>query len=211
MPNQESSDYLQKVYNAQSTEELEKVYDQWAEGYDRDVTGLGYNSPAVAAGFFARYVQPSTVPILDAGAGTGLMGEVLHAMGYNGLVGIDLSPGMLKMAEKRNAYQELRRMVLGEHLDFPDNHFGACQSVGVFTAGHAPTSGFDEIVRVVKPGGYVIFSLLVDVYEKKGFKEKLEALAAGKKWQLVEMSGSFSCLPHEDPGIKQYIFAYQVL
>ena len=211
MPSKKSSEFLARVYQAGTTDELEQVYNQWCEGYDEDVTGLGYNSPAVAAGLFARYVQPSSGPFLDAGAGTGLMGAVLKAMGYEGLVGIDLSPGMLKMAGKRRVYQELHRMVLGEHLDFTDDYFEACQSVGVFTSGHAPASGFDEIIRVVKPGGYVIFSLLADVYENGGFKEKLEALSAERKWTRVEMSGAFSCLPHEDPAIKQYIFAYRVL
>ena len=61
--------------------------------------------PAVAAGLFGKYVRPDASPILEAGAGTGLMGSVLDAMGYRDQVGIDISAGMLEMASKRHIYK----------------------------------------------------------------------------------------------------------
>lgn len=87
------------------------------------------------------------------------MGELLDILGYQGQVAIDLSKGMLARAADRGIYTELREMVLGEKLDFADDHFGACQSMGVFTAGHAPASAFDELVRIIRPGGHILFSL----------------------------------------------------
>jgi SAM-dependent methyltransferase len=206
-----SSRILNKVYDAANNEELREAYDEWADDYDAHVTAFGWKSPAVAVGLFGRYVTNRNARVLDAGAGTGLMGELLMIMGYGDIAGIDLSPGMLAKADKTRAYRELRQMVLGDHLDFPDNHFDACQSVGVFTAGHAPASGFDELVRIVAPGGYIIFSLRDVVYLECGFKAKFDDLAANGRWELAEKTPAYSALPYEDPGIRHNVFAFRVL
>jgi tRNA A58 N-methylase Trm61 len=52
--------------------------------------------PAVAAGFFGRYVKPEDGPVLDAGAGSGLMGEVFAPLSYGELVGIDIPREMAR-------------------------------------------------------------------------------------------------------------------
>ncbi len=210
MVTEESSAYLQKVYSAKDNRDLKEAYDLWAGKYDEHVTAFGYQIPAVAAGLFGKYVTPETTPILDAGAGTGLMGAVLDALGYRGQVGIDMSAGMLKKARERNIYTDLHQMVLGEKLDFPSDHFGACQSIGVFTAGHAPANAFDELVRVLCPGGYIFFSLLEDVYAPKGYKEKFETLENDGKWQLTEKTKKFPGLPLEDPDLFHRVYVYRV-
>ena len=210
MVKEESSVYLEKVYCAGNNRDLEEVYDQWAEKYDEHVTAFGYKIPAVAAGLFGKYVTRETRPILDAGAGTGLMGDVLDALGYRGQIGIDISTGMLDKARERDIYEDLHQMVLGEKLDFPSDHFGACQSIGVFTAGHAPASAFDELVRVLCPGGYVIFSVAEGVYVPKGYKDKFEALEREGKWQIVEKTKKFAGLPLEDPDLFHRVYVYRV-
>ena len=96
------------------------------------------------------------------------MGSILDSLGYREQVGIDISAGMLNKASERGVYKNLHQMVLGEKLDFPSGYFGACQSIGVFTAGHAPACAFDELVRILYVGGYIIFSLLEDVYMPNG-------------------------------------------
>ena len=210
MVNKESSDILQKVYSARDNEDLEKAYDLWAPKYDEHVTAFGYMIPAVAAGLFCKYVRLKTRPILDAGAGTGLMGGILDAIGYRGQIGIDLSAGMLKMASERKIYDALHQMILGEPLNFPSNHFGACQSIGVFTAGHAPARAFEELVRVLIPGAYIIFSLMEDVYVPKGYKSMFEALEKDGKWQLSEKTKRFAGLPLEHPDLFHRVFVYRV-
>ena len=210
MVREDSSAFLQKVYSAKDNRDLKEAYDQWAEKYDAHVTAFGYMIPAVAAGLFGKYVTLETTPILDAGAGTGLMGSILDALGYRGQVGIDISEGMLSKANERDVYMDLHQMVLGEKLDFPSDYFGACQSIGVFTAGHAPASAFDELVRVLCLGGYIIFSLLEDVYKLKGYKDKFEALEKDGKWQLVEKTKKFPGLPLEDPDLFNRVYVYRV-
>ena len=166
--------------------------------------------PAVAAGFFGRYVKPEDGPVLDAGAGSGLMGEVLAPLGYGELVGIDISREMLELARRKGVYKDLHQMELGGRLDFPDDAFVAVVSTGVFTAGHAPPESFDELIRATSSGGYMIVGVRTDVYKDSGFKEKQEALEREGRWQLVEVSEPFSPLRYEDPELKAQVFAYQV-
>ena len=210
MPEKESSAFLQKVYSARDNHDLEKAYDQWAEKYDEHVTAFGYMIPAVAAGLFGKYVNVDTSPVLDAGAGTGLMGAVLDSLGYRDQVGIDMSAGMLKIAAERNIYKHLHQMVLGEALDFPSDYFGACQAIGVFTAGHAPASAFDELVRILCPGACIIFSLMDDVYAPGGYKDKFEELENAGKWQLEETTKKFPGLPLEDPKLLHRVYVYRI-
>lgn len=210
MGSEESGVFLRKVYEACNNCDLTAAYDAWAEKYDEHVTAFGYKIPAVAAGLFGKYVPPETTPILDAGAGTGLMGEILDALGYCGQVGIDISQGMLEKAGERNVYEDLHRMVLGERLDFPADHFGACQSIGVFTAGHAPADAFDELLRVLRPAAHIIFSILEDVYVQKGYNGKFEALENDGKWRLVERTKPFQGMPLECPDQLNRVYVYQV-
>jgi SAM-dependent methyltransferase len=197
--------------SAKSSQEIVDIYDSWAEDYERRILGNGYSTPAVATWFFGRYVRPEDGPVLDAGAGTGITGEILALLGYEDMVGIDVAPKMLELARRKGAYSELREMELGGRLDFPDDAFGAIVSTGVFAAGHAPPESFDDLIRITKPGGYMIVSVRTDVYEEGGFKEKQEALEREEKWQLVDVSAPFAHLRFEDPHLKAQIFTYQVL
>jgi predicted TPR repeat methyltransferase len=201
---------LEKVYSARNSEELAEGYDAWAKNYDQDVLNFGYRIPAVMTCLIGRYIPPDTGTILDAGAGTGILGEALPLMGYKDIVGIDISRGMLEEAKKKDVYNELLKMTLGEELDFPDNSFASTVSMGVFTQGHAPPESFHELIRITKPDGYIIFSVRADVYLLQGFKEKQDALEEEGRWQLVEKTEPFQSLPLEDPEILNRVFVYRV-
>jgi SAM-dependent methyltransferase len=196
--------------SAKSSQEIVEIYDSWAEDYERRILGNGYSTPAVATWFFGRYVKSEDGPVLDAGAGNGITGAILAPLGYRDLVGIDVSPRMLELARNKGVYKELREMELGGRLDFSDDAFGAVVSTGVFAAAHAPPESFDDLIRVTKPGGHMIFSVRTDVFEEGGFKDKQEALEREQKWQLLETSEPFSHLRFEDPNLKVQVFAYRV-
>ena len=57
--------------------------------------------------------------------------------------------------------------------------------------GHAPPGSFDELLRVTRPGGLLIFTLATSAYERGGFKDKLDALEANGQWQLIEATAPF--------------------
>jgi predicted TPR repeat methyltransferase len=205
------SEHLQSAFGAKSSQEAAEVYDSWAEDYERRVLSWGYATPAAASWFFGRYVQPGDgAAVLDAGAGTGIMGDVLSPLGYQDLTAIDISERMLDFARTKGIYKDLRQMELGSELDLSTDAFSAVVATGVFTAGHAPPESFDELIRATRSGGYIIFSVRTDVYAEGGFKDKQEALEREGRWRLVEVSEPFSPLRYEDPELKAQVFAYQV-
>jgi SAM-dependent methyltransferase len=196
MPARGGEAQLAVVFSATSNEELRNAYDQWAERYDADLRDFGYTYPAPMAGLVCRYVADRAAPILDAGAGTGAVGEVLAILGYMVLVGIDLSERMLDVARRKRVYAELRNQVLGQPLDFPDDRFAATVSAGVLTVGHAPPDSLDELIRVTRPGGHLIFTISTPAYESGGFRDKLAALTAAGRWREVEVTRLWHPLPN---------------
>jgi predicted TPR repeat methyltransferase len=205
------SEAMAAAFSARNVEELESQYAKWAAGYDAENAAAGFRLPALATGLVARYVPVSGEPILDAGCGTGLAGDNLRILGYRNLVGIDLSEPMLALANIRGVYSSLHRMVLGEPLDFRDDTFIATVASGVFTQGHAPHSSFDELIRITKAGGHLIFTVRDDIYEKHGFREKQESLEAARRWKLIETSERFRSFTIKEPNIFARLFAYEVL
>lgn len=202
---------VQWIYSSKDNKELEDRYDVWAKDYDTDLDeGFGWLGPKKAVECFMKYV-PKDARVLDAGAGTGLVGELLAAQGYKNLVAMDISQGMLDVAKEKNAYQEFHRMVMGEELDYATDSFDAVISVGVLTVGHAPASSLDELIRITKPGGYIIYSLRPDVYRDSGFKEKQESLETEGKWKLIEEGEPFQTLPKGEPDVLHQDWVYQVV
>ena len=208
MDDSERSKRLQNVYSARDNRELASSYDEWAEDYEEDMLSLGYAIPAVAAGFVVRHVPPGGT-VLDAGAGTGMFGSILRVLGYEDLVGIDISERMLEKAGEKEVYHGLHRMVLGEHLGFDTGTFSAAVSVGVFTTNHAPPEALDELLRVVEPDGWVIFSVRDDVYRKDGFEEKKASLEKEGRWRRVTMSETFQPFPAGNTSHLNRVFVYE--
>ena len=200
---------IQWIYSSTNNQELAERYDHWAEEYDQDLDAdFGWLAPQRCCEAFAQYVGKAAA-ILDAGAGTGLVGQILADMGYTNLVAMDLSQGMLNESRKKDVYQEFHQMVMGEALDFPTGAFDAVITVGVLTVGHAPPASLDELVRITKPGGHIVFSLRPDVYLNDGFKEKQESLVTGNKWNLVLESEPFQPLPKGEPEVLHQVWVYQ--
>lgn len=138
----EKQNRVQWVYSSASNRELQERYDEWASTYDTDLENdFGYVGPWVAADVFARHV-PTDASVLDAGAGTGLVGKLLAEKGYGEIDAMDMSKGMLEEARKTGAYKAFHQMVMGERLDFPDAAYDAVVAIGVLTIGHAPASSW---------------------------------------------------------------------
>jgi hypothetical protein len=81
--------------------------------------------------------------------------------------------------------------------------------VGVFTTNHAPPEALDELVRVVEPDGWVIFSVRDDVYRKDGFEEKQASLEQEGRWRRVTMSEAFQPFPAGNTSHMSRLFVYE--
>ena len=210
MAMEESHRRVQWVYGSTSNQELEERYDQWATEYDKDLDEVfAWNAPQTGADVLARLV-PNTSAVLDAGAGTGLAGKCLADAGFTNLAAMDLSQGMLDEARRKNVYNSFHQMTLGETLGFETGQFDAVISIGVFTLGHAPIDSFDELVRVTKPGGYIVFSLRTDMVDD-GYQAYFDKLDVAGKWKLAEVSQPYQPLPKGEPEVFHQIWAFQVV
>ena len=201
---------LEWIDGAKSREEFEERYDEWASTYDKDLKeSWDYRLPAFIGVLLMKYVKHRDARILDAGTGTGLGGEYLHHNDYNNLFAVDISQGMLDEAKRKGIYHRLDRMVLGEKLDYPDNYFDAVLSAG--TIGHAPPESFDELIRITKSSGFIVFSLRTTFYDEPQWYRKLQSLEEAGKWRLVEKTDPISALPGERADVYHYGLVYESL
>ena len=204
-----STDKLHRAYHAKSSQETADVYDDWADEYEQHMKNVGYTHPAMVAAMVTRHVAPTKDRVLDAGAGTGVLGEILTALGYPNIIGLDASAGMLKIANLKNNYLELTHQYLGQTLTFENDTFALVVSSGVFTQGHAPLEGLDELIRVTRSGGHLIFSV-ARTYLDGPFEQKRQQLERADLWRFMGVTKRYNSAPLEDTLISQ-VFAFQVV
>ena len=187
---------LGAVYQATNSDDVARVYDEWAENYDQDMSLAGYRHPAISLAMLARHVPKGTGPLLDAGAGTGLIGEWLAITGYKDVEALDISAGMLSMAERKGVYSALHRAALGGVLPFSDNHFAAIISAGVFTTGHVGAEGLDDLIRICASGGTIVLTVK-DVLWQASFGARISELDASGLCTLIDDTGPYVSMPGE--------------
>ncbi|MEZ5730913.1 MAG: class I SAM-dependent methyltransferase [Paracoccaceae bacterium] len=167
--------HLGAVYHASTPDEIATLYDKWADSYEAEMATAGYRHPSICLALLARYLPRGAGPILDAGAGTGLVGEWLGIVGYPEAEALDLSEGMLAVAARKGVYTRLHRLALGGPLPFADGTFAAVVSAGVFTTGHVGPEGLDELVRICRPGGVIVLTVKTTLWSG-GFADHVAAL-----------------------------------
>ena len=206
-----STERIQRVYASGDSAELASEYNRWAGEYDADLKALGYNAPRGGAELLARCVADKGARVLDAGAGTGMVGEELNRVGFERITALDMSPGMLAEAEQKSVYEALVVGELGKPLPFETGRFAGVTCIGVLTIGHAPPETLDELVRVTAAGGTIVFSMRTDYYTEGGFDVRQTALEAAGKWRLLERGEPFQAMPHGEPDIWHELWAYEAL
>lgn len=187
---------LGAVYEAQSPEEIARLYDGWASGYEAEMAAAGYCHPAICLALISRYLPRGSRPLLDAGCGTGLVGEWLGLLGYPEVEGLDISPGMLAVAASKDAYGRLHEAALGGMLPFADGHFAGIVSAGVFTTGHVGAEGLDELLRICRPGGVIILTVKTTLWAQ-GLENRIAELAAGRRLEIIERTADYVSMPGE--------------
>lgn len=180
---------LDKVYNAADHEELMHAYRDWAPAYDQNtVQDFGYVGYRICAQLLHRYLEENTsLHILDAGCGTGLVGEVLYSLGYFDLEGLDYSQEMLDVAGQKGVYTRRINADLSQPLDIPDKTYDAVVCAGTFTYAHVTSEAFAELIRITKPGGIICFTIREGSYEDYGYRQEMVRLEAQGAWELLEM------------------------
>jgi SAM-dependent methyltransferase len=185
--------HLGAVYDARAPEQVAALYDSWAATYDAEMAAAGYRHPSVGLALLARHAPRGTGPVLDAGCGTGLLGDWLGILGFSPVEGLDLSEGMLAVARAKGSYARLHRLALGQPLPFADGHFAATISTGVFTTGHVGAEGLSDLFRITRAGGPIVLTVKTTLWEA-GFGA---ALRASEAVSVVEMTDPYVSMPGE--------------
>lgn len=143
-------------------QQVNDMFDEISGGYDslNRVISLGMDQ-SWRRKVIARIVSTKPDNVLDVATGTGDLAISLAEHGLTNIVGVDLSRGMLSVAEKKLKEKKLKDKVAvqigdSEDLPFDDSSFDAiCVAFGVRNFENLK-KGLAEIYRVLKPGGLFI-------------------------------------------------------
>lgn len=181
---------LQQAYGYEQSSDLQRFYDDTANGYEQYIKDTGYALPVHLTNFLKTKIPLKKLLILDVGCGAGTVGELLSAMNpYFTIDGVDFSIEMIKIAgdkkvnptsHKPNAGKQIYRSLIKADIKTDYEIISDCRydlmiSAGVFTTGHL---GFDDLMNLlpcVKQGGKVIVTVKKNVYEEDKFAQRLNA------------------------------------
>ncbi|WMW80843.1 tetratricopeptide repeat protein [Undibacterium cyanobacteriorum] len=189
---------------------VRSLFDHYAPHFDQHLTvNLEYRLPSILRACFQKYLARSAANftansrMLDLGCGTGLCGAELRDFGAT-LIGVDLSPEMLKRAAARNIYDSL-----------------VCNDIVHFLVGEEQVADLvllaDVLVymgdlqelltqchRVLQSDGFLFFTVELDpatnsIAQTEGYRLQasqryahqesyLRDLAASGAWEVLEMS-----------------------
>ncbi|XP_078489814.1 methyltransferase-like protein 27 [Ciona intestinalis] len=152
-------------YPIENANEVRKYYNSWANKYDDDVTAMTYRAPDAAVEKAATLLteeQKKVFNILDLGSGTGLGGVSLRKFGFQGeITALDGAAEMLQLAMAKNIYSDCNEHILtsNQPLPYPDDTFDLIISVGGFGNNMIQPDCLQEVLRVLKPGCYIVLTI----------------------------------------------------
>ncbi|XP_043213402.1 uncharacterized protein LOC122377436 [Amphibalanus amphitrite] len=168
-----------------------------ATQYDKDFDPENYAAPRLVCEALCRVfpengrLQRCELRVMDVAAGTGLVGHRIHEEGFRNIDALDPCREMIVEAEKRGVYQNFIHDTIGLHqTEVAESTYDAVVIAGGFVQGHCPPEALDEMIRICKPGGYVINSMryeyLVTVPEYHRLDRHMDDLEDAGKWRRVD-------------------------
>jgi SAM-dependent methyltransferase len=139
------------------------AYDRVAVDYERTLAGELDHRPVDRAllGAFVDTLPAGTGPVLDVGCGPGRIIDHLRRLGERP-AGLDLSPGMVRVARQRHPDLDLR---IGSMTALPWPAGSARGVLAWYSLIHLPADGriaaYTEFARVLVPGGLLLAAFQV--------------------------------------------------
>lgn len=166
---------LSGAYALASPEDCLRLYADWADSYDDGFAeGMEYLLPAQVAKAWME--GGGDGPVLDIGAGTGLLAVALRGLGFGGDIdGVDLSAQMLERAREKGIYRNLVQADVTRALPLPAG-YGGLVSSGTFTHGHVGPEALSPLLAVAAPGALFALSVNAAVWDRHGFGAAFDAL-----------------------------------
>ena len=142
-----------------SNRHIEQIYASRVHGWDLGSAGpTGYQGHRLVAAAIDELNSETVEAIIDAGCGTGLVGELVRARTRH-LIGVDMSEPMLAQAQQKKVYDALHR---GDLLDYLNRHRDSCDIIAsaatlIHFGDLAPV--FEAAAKCLRPGGLLACTL----------------------------------------------------
>ncbi len=189
--------WLEWICSSQNVDQLRQNYNQWADQYDADVGEVWEPVPTAAAMMLAAYIKDKQSVILDVGAGTGLVGVALAELGFEQMIGIDISPAMLSQAAAKSVYRSLECCSIGDETFRNLPKASAIIATGVFAQSHAGSAELNQLQDYIEPEGILVFTA------RQSFLPQLQPVLDQTEWAVIDSQ----IMPiYEDP---MYLLAYK--
>jgi SAM-dependent methyltransferase len=190
---------LHAAFALRTPQDSLRLYRDWAESYDAGFAAeMDYRLPAHVAGAFVA--AGGAGPVLDVGAGTGLVGAALRGLGWAGKIdGIDLSPQMLDRAREKQVYRDLVEADVTRPLPLPGGYNGVVSS-GTFTHGHVGPEALGPMLAVAAPRALFALSVNLRVWTAAGFDTALAGLGDQvRDMQMIDVAVYGAAAARLDP------------
>ncbi|MEY4766813.1 MAG: hypothetical protein RI907_3486 [Pseudomonadota bacterium] len=140
---------------------VEQTFDGFAASFESVLNErLHYQAPQLCGDLLARLLPAPAKQyvMLDAGAGTGLCGPLM-APWARVLAGVDLSKGMLDIAQTKGCYTDLYKAELTEFLRLSPEQWHVVVSADTLCYFGDLTEVLREAAASLKPGGTLVFTV----------------------------------------------------
>jgi SAM-dependent methyltransferase len=156
---------------------------------------LECESPEVVSDLLLEAVReagqdPAALPVLDLGAGNGIVGEALRERGFEEIVGVDIIPeaGEAAKRDRPDVYAEYFVADMtdpGEEVQakLEARDFKVMTSVAALGFGDIPPEVFTAAYDLVEDGGWIAFNIKQDFLtdgDDTGFQELIRDLLKGR-------------------------------
>jgi ubiquinone/menaquinone biosynthesis C-methylase UbiE len=132
-------------------------FTKWAKNYDNPITSFPFKR--VNADIVRLLNSKENSSLLDVGSGSGILIEKLISLNKNmKLFGLDITPGMVKLAKNKFKNNKNVEITLGSAGKIPYNDQTFDYVTCVYSFHHHPNQSLSikEMARVLKPGGKLL-------------------------------------------------------
>ena len=179
--------YLKDVYSG-GTNDSRALYASWAATYDKEVQKNGYVTPKRIANALKDVVTDQSDFILDYGCGTGLSGSALQAVGFENIDGLDVSQEMVRLAEKKLIYKNLKVFDPITEIPVHPDQYKVITAIGVIGAGAAPLQVFDSLFALLPQNGLFAFSFNDHTLNDPNYEKKVKNYLSSEHATILHKS-----------------------
>lgn len=141
----------------------------------------------------AEGIDPATLSVLDLGAGNGMVGERLDAMGCGELVGVDILPEAAD-ATRRDRPGIYDEYVVGDLTrpaprELRERRYNGLTTVAALGFGDVPPAAFQTAFDLLDDGGWIAFCIKEDFLregEGSGFARLIRELLSRGELKILD-------------------------